>query len=207
MINNIANVDARLQQASVVKTATSHMSIPMPPVLGFKTPLIKEKATLRVKKFKRGDNIIIAGDIDENYVDIIEEDLPESEHDTSYSFFKLKPPKRKLKYLKNCYVIDYIQSPQQRRGMGTNAIKALAEKAMFDTRAEGRIVTYSSPICKESSPALFFYKLGFRFIDPKGNEYMEECLIKKVPDIPPQIGMMYLPKNNLQRLLSYGDLF
>ena len=207
MINNIVNVDARLQQPSVVKTATSHMSIPMPPVLGFKTPLIKEKATLRVKKFKRGDNIIIAGDIDENYVDIIEEDLPESEHETNYSFFKLKPPKRKLKYLKNCYVIDYIQSPQQRRGMGTNAIKALAEKAMFDTRAEGRIVTYSSPICKESSPALFFYKLGFRFIDPKGNEYMEECLIKKVPDIPPQIGMMYLPKNNLQRLLRYGDLF
>ena len=86
-------------------------------------------------------------------------------------------------------------------------MKGLAEKAMFDSKAEGRIVTFSSPVCKESSPALFFYKLGFRFMEKGANEYMEECIIKKVPDIPPQVGMMYLPKKNLQKLLRYGDLF
>ena len=43
-------------------------------------------------------------------------------------------------------------------------------------------------------------------VEKAGNEYMEECLIKKVPDIPPQIGMMYLPKANLHKLLRYGDL-
>ena len=91
--------------------------------------------------------------------------------------------------------------------MGTEAVKALAEKAMFDPRANGRIVTFSAPVWKESSPALFFYKLGFRFIEKGANEYMEDCLIKKIPDIPPQIGMMYLPKNNLHRLLRYGELF
>lgn len=208
MINNIASVDTSLQQASVAKATQSRMSFAMPPILSFKTPFIKEKATLRVKKFKRGDNIAIVGDIDDNYVDIVEEECNNSGYDTGHNFFKLaSPPKRKMKYLKNCYVIDYIQSPKARCGLGTEAIKQLAEKAMFDNMADGRIVTFSSPVWKESSPALFFYKLGFRFMEKGANEYMEECLIKKIPDIPPQIGMMYLPRTNLHKLLRYGELF
>ena len=78
---------------------------------------------------------------------------------------------------------------------------------MFNPKIQGRIVTFSAPVCKESSPALFFYKIGFRFIDSKGNDYMNECIIKKIPDIPPQTGMMYLPKSNLHKLLRYGELF
>lgn len=115
--------------------------------------------------------------------------------------------KRKIKYLKNCYLIDYIQSPKPGCGLGTEAIKSLAEKAMFDNKAEGRIVTFSEPVIKEASPALFFYKLGFRFTSPEANEYMEECIRKKVPDIPAQTGMMYLPKTRLHKLLRYGELF
>ena len=34
-----------------------------------------------------------------------------------------------------------------------------------------------------------------------------ECLKKKIPDIPVQIGMMYLPKAKLHKLLTYGDLY
>ena len=83
----------------------------------------------------------------------------------------------------------------------------LAEKAMFDSKADGRIVTFSAPMTKESSPALFFYKLGFRFTSPEANNYMEECIIKKIPDIPAQVGMMYLPKCRLHKLLRYGELF
>ena len=207
MINNISHVDTRLQkQASVSKTAPSMVSITTPPIIGFKNPLIKEKATLRVKKFKRSDNIVIVGEIDDDYVDIVEEDLMKNPQHNQFNFFQLQPEKKKTAFLKNCYVIDYIQSPTQRRGLGTAAIKQLAEKAMFDDRAQGRIVTFSSPVWRESSPALFFYKLGFRFIEKAGNEYMEECIIKKVPDIPPQIGMMYLPKSNLNKLLRYGDV-
>ena len=208
MINNITNVDTRLKQAQVgvVKTAPSMVSVSTPPILGFKTPLLKEKATLRVKKFKRSDNIVIVGEIDDDYVDIIEEDVMKNPQQGQFNFFQLQPEKKKTAFLKNCYVIDYIQSPTQRRGLGTAAIKQLAEKAMFDNRAQGRIVTFSSPVWRESSPALFFYKLGFRFIEKAGNEYMEKCLIKKIPDIPPQIGMMYLPKANLHKLLRYGDL-
>ena len=208
MINNITHVDARMQQMNVAKPTSSHFSVPMPPILAFKTPFLKEKATLRVKKFSRRDNIIIAGEIDDNYVDIIEEIIPDPpEISRNYSFFKPKQQTKKTKILKDCYVIDYIQSPKQRCGMGTEALKGLAEKVMFDSRAEGRIVTFSSPVWKESSPALFFYKLGFRFMEASANEYMEECIIKKVPDIPPQIGMMYLPRKNLHKLLRYGDVF
>ena len=208
MINNISHVDTRMQQMIVAKATSSHFTTQLPPILSFKTPFLKEKATLRTKKFSRRDNIIMVGDIDDDYVDIVEETIPESvelQHD--YSFFKPKQNIKKTKILKDCYVIDYIQSPKQRCGLGTEALKNLAEKAMFDSRAEGRIVTFSSPICKESSPALFFYKLGFRFMEKDANEYMEECLIKKVPDIPPQVGMMYLPKRNLHKLLRYGDVF
>lgn len=205
MINNITNVDTRMQQMSVVKTAPSQVSVTTPPILGFKVPLIKEKATLRVKKFKRADNIIIAGEIDDNYVDIVEEDGNTAI--TGFNFFELTPQKKKTKYLKNSYVIDYIQSPKACCGLGTEALKGLAEKAMFDPKAEGRIVTFCTPVWKESSPAQFFYKLGFRFMDKKANEYIEECIIKKVPDLPPQIGMMYLPRTNLHRLLRYGDVF
>ena len=205
MINNISNVDTHLQQTSVKKATQSMMSIATPPILSFKTPKIKEKATLRVKKFKRSDNIIIAGEIDDDYVDIIEEDsnLPTS----GFNFFQIEPEKKKKKFLKSSYVIDYIQSPKTRCGLGTEALKGLAEKAMFDSRAEGRIVTFCAPVWKESSPALFFYKLGFRFMDSQANNYMEECIIKNVPDLPPQIGMMYLPRTNLHKLLRYGDLF
>ena len=208
MINNISTtVDVRPQMA-VAKPTPSVSSFSMPPILGFKTIPLKEKAKIRVKKIKRGDNIIIPGDIDDDYVDVVEESIS----DTGGNFFTnieyCQPVlKRKIRYLKNCYIIDYIQSPKQRCGLGTEAVKNLAEKAMFDNKAEGRIVTFSAPIVKESSPALFFYKLGFRFTSSEANQYMEECILKKIPDIPAQVGMMYLPKSRLHKLLRYGELF
>lgn len=207
MINNIAAMDLRPQMA-VAKPMASVSSFSMPPILGFKTPPLKEKAVIKVKKVKRGDNIIIPGEIEDDYVDIVEEILPENNSNFFFSQEFVSPPiKRQKKYLKNCYIIDYIQSPKARCGLGTEAIKNLAEKAMFDSKADGRIVTFSAPMTKESSPALFFYKLGFRFTSPEANQYMEECIIKKIPDIPAQIGMMYLPKSRLHKLLRYGELF
>lgn len=213
MINNIGSMDTR-PQMSIAKTMPSVSSFSMPPILSFKTPELKQKATIRVKKLKRGDNLAIPGEIDDDYVDIVEEKIEMASPTLSGGNFFASPqilqtyPKtRKIKYLKNCYIIDYIQSPKPGCGLGTEAIKNLAEKAMFDPKAEGRIVTFSAPIIKDASPAMFFYKLGFRFTNPLANEFMEECLIKKIPDIPVQTGMMYLPKNRIQKLLKYGDLF
>ena len=214
MINNITTMDTRPQLA-VAKATPSLTSMSMPPILGFKTPQLKEKATIRVKKIKRADNLIIPGEIDDEYVDIVEEDVKNKSASPDFrsgNFFAtgeliLPPQKRKIKYLKNCYIIDYIQATKPRCGQGTEAIKALAEKAMFDTKAEGRIVTFSAPLVKESSPAIFFYKLGFRFTDPQCNEVIQKCLIDNIPDIPAQIGMMYLPKARLHKLLRYGELF
>jgi hypothetical protein len=207
MINNINNVDTAVhQQMNIVRTSPSLVGMTAPPILSFKSVILKQKATLRVKKFKRSDNIIIVGDIDEHYVDIIEEDI-DIPQNRNLNFFSQVPLKRKTKYLKNSYVIDYIQSPQIKKGLGTEAVKNLVEKALFDPRTEGRVVTYCAPVWKESSPAQFFYKLGFRFIEEEANEYIKDCIIKKVADLPPQKGMMYLPKNNINKLLRYGELF
>ena len=209
MINNVSGVNANLQQMNVVKAMPSKTGISMPAILGFKTPVGKAKANLRVKKFKRSDDIIIVGEIDDDYVDIVEEkDYSEIENISKpFSFVNLVPKKKKVKYLKDCYIIDYIQSPQAHCGMGSEAVKGLAEKAMFDSKIQGRIVTYSAPVWEESSPALFFYKLGFRFMEPEANERMQECLIKKMPDLPAQTGLMYLPRANLNKLLHYGEMF
>ncbi len=209
MINNITTMDTRPQMA-VAKPTASATSMGMPPILGFRTPELKQKATIRVKKLKRGDNIAVFGEIDDDYVDIKEE-VVEQEHNFQTNFFApppiIKPIKHRVKYLKNCYVIDYIQSPKPYCGLGTEAVKNLAEKAMFDTKADGRIVTFSAPVIKEASPAIFFYKLGFRFTNPDSNEQIEKCIRDKMPDIPAQTGMMYLPKSRLQKLLRYGELF
>lgn len=209
MINNVSGVNANLQQMNVVKTMASKSGISLPPILGFRTPIGKGKAELRVKKFKRSDAIIIPGEIDDDYVDIVEEEDYSDNRNSSqeFTFVNLMPRKKKVKYLKDSYIIDYIQSPQARCGLGTEALKGLAEKAMFDPKIQGRIVTYSAPVWQESSPALFFYKLGFRFMDPNANERMKECLIKKVPDLPAQTGMMFLPKAHLHKLLHYGEMF
>ena len=213
MINNITTMDMR-PQLSVSKAVPSMTSMSMPPIVGFKTPVPKEKAIIRVKKITRSDNLIVPGEIEDDYVEIVEE-LPGKSpflRQETQNFFASPdvlspPPKRKLKYLKNCYIIDYIQSPKTRCGLGTEAVKSLAEKAMFDKKAEGRIVTFSAPLIKDASPAMFFYKLGFRFTEPEANEYMEKCIRDNMPDIPAQIGMMYLPKVRLHKLLRYGELF
>ncbi len=209
MINNIMTMDVR-PQMTVAKSMPSATSMSMPPILGFKNPLLKEKATLRVTKVRRGDNLIIPGEIDDDYVDIVEDEIELSSQSTGNFFSSpqfMPKIKRKVKYLKNCYLIDFIQSPKTHCGLGTEAIKNLAEKAMFDSKAQGRIVTFSAPMLKEMSPAMFFYKLGFRFTSEDANKYMEECLAKNMPDIPAQTGMMYLPKNRLHKLLRYGELF
>ena len=70
MINNITTMDTRPQMA-VAKPTASATSMGMPPILGFRTPELKQKATIRVKKLKRGDNIAVFGEIDDDYVDIV----------------------------------------------------------------------------------------------------------------------------------------
>ena len=147
MINNITSMDLR-PKVAVAKTTPSLTSISTPPILGFKTPQLKEKATIRVKKIKRGDNIIIPGEIDDDYVDIVEEEVEYKGKysDSSGGFFSssgtpmLFTPrtyKRKTKYLKNCYIIDYIQSPKPKNGLGTEAIKQLAEKQCLIRERKG----------------------------------------------------------------------
>ena len=103
MINNITTMDTRPQMA-VAKPTASVQSMGMPPILGFKTPLLKQKADIRVKKIKRGDNIIIPGIIDSDYVDIVEETVRlQDDNDNFFTTLGANAPviKHKPKYLKN----------------------------------------------------------------------------------------------------------
>lgn len=207
MINLVTNIDVR-SKMNVEKPRQSLIGNKIPPLLGFKTSNGKQKAILRVKQFKRKDNITIVGEIDDNYVDILEEEFDKSEQINNFNFFQFGPKeKKKIKFLKDSYIIDYIQAPKMYCGLGTLAIKELAEKAFFDPKFDGRIVTYSAPIAPDiQSPAIFFYKLGFRFLEKEANEKIIECIRKNTIDIPPQVGMMYLPKCNIKKLLRYGDI-
>ena len=67
MINNISNVDTRLPMSAAKTGSSMFGGVTMPPLLSFKKPPKKDKAELRVQKFKRSDNIIIEGVIDEDY--------------------------------------------------------------------------------------------------------------------------------------------
>ena len=111
------------------------------------------------------------------------------------------------KYFRTTYLITEIESPVPREGAGTEALQGLVEKSMLDDETQGRVILYQEQCSPEDTSAVFFYKLGFRFMDPNANENIQECIAKKIPDLPAQTGMMYLPKVNIHKLLRYGDLF
>jgi hypothetical protein len=108
--------------------------------------------------------------------------------------------------LKNCYKIDSIISPKRYCGAGTKAVQSVLERSLADKDTEGRVVVYAEMTDGKTSPAGFFYKLGFRFIDKSMNEIMENWVAKKITvDAPKLAGMMYLPKNHINKLMMYNN--
>lgn len=110
-------------------------------------------------------------------------------------------------YVKSCFQIDSILSPVRYKGEGTKAVKALVEKAMTDKDTGGRIIIDLKIIDGQTSAAGFFYKLGFRFLETNKNEIMAEWSKGEKNIISPKLtGVMYLPKEGIQRLLMYKML-
>ena len=115
------------------------------------------------------------------------------------------PRKRTVTYLKNCYIIDSIEAPQRYMGAGTKAVQTVLDRSLADKDTEGRLVVYAEITDGQTSPAGFFYKLGFRFVDKSMNETMENWLKKNLETEAPKItGMMYLPKNHINKLMMYN---
>ena len=111
-------------------------------------------------------------------------------------------------YFNNCYELEDIQSPERYSGWGTETMRSLLEMSIQDKDTNGRIIVNAKVTDGETSPVGFFYKLGFRFTDKNLNSQMDDWLRTSPHScISPMItGMMYLPKENVSKLLMYKCL-
>jgi len=176
-------------------------------------PAVIEPAKIKFHKIKQSDKHQVYGAYPEDYIVKIE--LETSSKDIQKSMelmnryklitFKLSNKKTYI-YLKDCYMIDNLVAPQRYKGAGTKAVQNLLDRSLSDKDTEGRIVVMAEIIDGQTSPAGFFYKLGFRFIDKSQNEIMDKWLIKNIETEAPKItGMMYLPKQNISKLVMYNS--
>lgn len=175
-------------------------------------PIVVKDAKIKFHKIKKSDKHIVHGEWSNDYVTEVEvkpsgsSEKQMTELMSRYKLitFKMPLPTKQL-HLNNCYKLDYIVAPQKDMGAGTKAVQALLERSLADKETEGRIVLNAEIIDGQTSPAGFFYKLGFRFVDKTMNETMENWLAKKSKDEAPKLtGMMYLPKENINKLMMYN---
>lgn len=169
-------------------------------------------AKIKFHKIKESDKHIVHGDWSEDYATSVEVEASSKEIEKNmelmnrYRLIKFNiPRKRTVTYLKNCYIIDSIEAPQRYMGAGTKAVQTVLDRSLADKDTEGRLVVYAEITDGQTSPAGFFYKLGFRFVDKSMNETMENWLKKNLETEAPKItGMMYLPKNHINKLMMYN---
>lgn len=176
-------------------------------------PIVIQNAKIKFHKIKQSNKYSVQGEWNDEYTIKVECDKTNKEIEKNMSAlmnryrlitFKI-PPKQTYTYLKNCYKIDSISAPQRYNGAGTKAIQALLERSLADKDTEGRIVVYAEITDGETSPAGFFYKLGFRFVDASMNDVMEDWVKKNIKTNAPKLtGMMYLPKNHINKLMMYN---
>ena len=183
----------------------------------------KQKAKLKFKKIKASDKIIAPEGMLDDYCYELDENssmgfwgnIKQSlniikEKDVSGNFFLsglpddfISPPR----YFNTSYLITNIESPELRKGLGTESIKSLVEKSVVDEDAKGRVLVYITQVGAEDTNYKFFYKLGFRFVDENLNDLVKAELEKNVSELIIPSCYMYLPKLGIEKLLNYGQLF
>ena len=184
----------------------------------------KQKAKLKFKKIKFLDKIIAPIGMpqeyccDDEYIinqsfwANIRHTFEVSKHKTSSGNFFVSgmlddSPSVSTKYFRTTYLITEIESPVPREGAGTEALQGLVEKSMLDDETQGRVILYQEQCSPEDTSAVFFYKLGFRCAESDSNEILDTVLDKNLTSFELPSGYMYLPKDNIQKLLRYGHLF
>ncbi|MCQ2755057.1 MAG: hypothetical protein MJ231_08465, partial [bacterium] len=102
------------------------------------------------------------------------------------------------------YHIDKLWSSG--KGTGTTAVQEVVSRSLSNPRTAGRVTLDASCIDGKTSPAGFYYKLGFRFKQPNLNKELEEWLSKggRKENAPFITGTMYLPQENIEQCLKYG---
>lgn len=104
------------------------------------------------------------------------------------------------------YHIDKIYTTG--KGSGTNSVQSIVKKSLADIDTQGRVTLDACCIDGKTSPAGFYYKLGFRFKDDSLNKQCEEWLKKGGSrETSPHIsGIMFLPKENISHCLNYKNI-
>ena len=104
------------------------------------------------------------------------------------------------------YYIDKLWSTG--KGSGTKSVQSIVQKSLQDPRTNGRVALEACCIDGKTSPAGFYYKLGFRFNNPEANKTMEKWLASggKREDSPFITGMMHLPAENIEHCLNYKNI-
>lgn len=170
------------------------------------------KSSIKYHKIRNNEKYRVRGTLPEYYISDMK--VPKTDVEklvkltSKYKLVSFKiPDETNDYYVKSCYMIDHISSPVRYKGEGTKAIKNLVEKSMADKDTRGRIIVDVKIIDGQTSASGFFYKLGFRFLDNKKNEIMQNWLKGEKTILSPKItGVMYLPKECVQRLMMYKML-
>ena len=169
-------------------------------------------AKVKFRKIKQSDKYMVHGEWSEDYAVKVEQAASTRELEKNqelmsrYRLITFKIPSKKyITYLKNCYKIDSVEAPVRYQGAGAKAIQSVLDRSLADKDTQGRLVLYCEVTDGQTSPAGFFYKLGFRFLDRSMNEVMEQWVRQNIKTEAPKLtGMMYLPKNNINKLMMYG---
>ena len=122
----------------------------------------------------------VFGDFPKNYVDI-DKIFVEAQPERLSRFTKKLIPATEAHWdtvqtLKPNYYIEHLFS--HAKGQGSEAVKNIVKKSLEDSRTQGRVVIHCDVIDGKTSPAGFYYKLGFRFPSEQNNTMMKNWLEK-----------------------------
>ena len=159
---------------------------------------------------KDNGGTIVFGYYPENYKKLIEQEFVAYQPERIGKFGNKKRiiPARPAHYentyaLLPHYHIDKLYSSG--KGSGTAAIKNIVAKSVQDAQTKGRVTVDATCIDGKTSPAGFYYKLGFRFVQDDLNSICEDWLANggNREQAPFLSGMMYLPQENIKHCLNY----
>ncbi len=118
-------------------------------------------------------------------------------------------------YIRRTKYGDYEYTPNYKldklwvkeKGQGTSNVQSVVLKSLKDDTTCGRVTLDACCLDGETAPGAFYYKLGFRFNNQILNEKCERWLKSggKYQDAPFCVGSMYLPKENIEHCLKYGN--
>ena len=206
-IKNIVNKIDNIPKGSSTEKVTQNISTELPNSSAINSSHIKPYAL--ISSHKETSDTIAFGLYPQEYVQLASREWVE-EQKIIAKFGKYKGTERTIPAhwnetytLKPHYHIDKLWS--RGKGSGTNSVKAVVQKSLEDIETQGRVTLDADCIDGKTSPAGFYYKLGFRFTNPALNETCEKWLLEGGlrENAPFCQGIMFLPKENISKCLNY----